>query len=258
MKARAFSLVELLVVIAVIAVLLAILVPVLASARASARTSTCSRRTRQILVAMNTFAKDHKGQLPANRALVNEREHVTWRWRFLSEGYLDSPSAFICPAHPATPFGGPLSEQGNPDRGTTCVGDTPSSYAVNGHILWRNTTAAFTSDRADIAIERPSHTALIVESAGGVPDMRVIDEIVVLDFNGVGFYGHWHARQGTCGFYDGHVEQIAFLRTGEKDCRWHNGRDFSADPIDGQEPQELGQHSHPDWSLLVPKVYLGG
>jgi prepilin-type processing-associated H-X9-DG protein len=252
-----FTVVELLVVIGVIATLLAILLPVLASARETARTNVCTGQARQLIVAMTTFAKDHKGQLPSNRALTSATEHVTWRSRFLSEGYMDSAKAFICPSHPSNPFGGPLSEQGNIDRQTTCVGDTASSYAVNGHILWRNKTTSFTSDRADVAIDRPSHTALIVESAGGVPDMRVIDEIVALDFNGRGFYGFWHAGKGTYSFYDGHVETIGFLTTGERDCRWHNGKDLSADPVDGQEPQELGQHGHPDWVYLVPSVYAG-
>lgn len=246
-----FTLIELLVTIAIISILMAILLPALKGARDASRATVCQSQSRQLITAINTFGNDHKGQLPANRTLVSATEHVTWRQRFRTEGYYNEPKAWKCPAHP----GGPLSEQGIMDRTTMCIGDTPSSYALNGHIVWRNTTNAFVSDRADVAIQRPSHTALVVETAAYFPDMRVIDELVAMDNNGVGPYGYWHASQGVYGFYDGHVEQLDFLKTGGPDCRWHNGQDFSIDPIDGQLSIERGVHDHPDWALLAPKVY---
>ncbi|MCU0689292.1 MAG: prepilin-type N-terminal cleavage/methylation domain-containing protein [Phycisphaerales bacterium] len=254
--AHGFTLVELLVTVGIIGLLIGILLPVLGRARQASRASACLSQTRQVITAVATFTTDNKGKLPVNRTLTSATEHVTWRHRFMTEGYLNNAKAWCCPAHPqVSSEPGPLSELGRVDRTTTCVGDTPSSYALNGHILWRESTISVVADRADVAIARPSHTALVVESTAWWPDMRVIDALVATDNNGTGFYGYWHFGQGSYAFLDGHAEQLKFLATGSPDCRWHNGRDLSIDPNGGQITRELGQHDHPDWSLLVPEVY---
>ncbi len=59
-----FTLVELLTVIVIIAVLAAILVPVTLNARASARASRCVANLRQIGVAVQLYAGEHRGALP--------------------------------------------------------------------------------------------------------------------------------------------------------------------------------------------------
>lgn len=58
---RAFTLVELLVVVAIIALLIAILLPTLRSARASARRTLCASNLRQIAVASADYRRDHRG-----------------------------------------------------------------------------------------------------------------------------------------------------------------------------------------------------
>jgi prepilin-type processing-associated H-X9-DG protein len=245
----------LLVVIAIIAVLISILLPALSAARERARATRCQGQVRQLVAALVTFGNDNKGKLPANRTLTSPTEHITWRQHFKAQGYFSEDPAWKCPSHPANPLGGPATELGVVDRTTTCVGDVTASYALNGHIVWRERTTSVVSDRADAAIQRPTHTAIIVESGATFPDMRVTDELVAVDINAVGYYSYWHAKNGTYGFLDGHVEEVSFLRTGQKDCRWHNGRDFSIDPVQGQDSVELGVHEHPDWTLLAPKIY---
>jgi prepilin-type N-terminal cleavage/methylation domain-containing protein/prepilin-type processing-associated H-X9-DG protein len=61
---RAFTLVELLVVIGVLALLAAILLPVLASARGRARSATCQQQLRQMAVALKMYAENHDGVFP--------------------------------------------------------------------------------------------------------------------------------------------------------------------------------------------------
>jgi prepilin-type N-terminal cleavage/methylation domain-containing protein/prepilin-type processing-associated H-X9-DG protein len=57
---RAFALIELLVVIAVIALLMSLLLPALGQARQTARQMVCSNNLRQVAVAINTYATDHR------------------------------------------------------------------------------------------------------------------------------------------------------------------------------------------------------
>lgn len=62
---HAFTLIELLTVIAIIGVLAAILIPTIARVRESARNSRCATNLRQVGMAIQGYASDHKGSLPA-------------------------------------------------------------------------------------------------------------------------------------------------------------------------------------------------
>src|SRR2546423_5713783 len=66
MRRKAFTLVELLVVIGIIALLISILMPALRKAREQANGVACSSNQRQIMQAFLMFAADHKGRLPGN------------------------------------------------------------------------------------------------------------------------------------------------------------------------------------------------
>jgi len=71
MSRRAFTLVELLVVIGIIALLVAILLPALTAAREMARRTACASNLRQLALAVHLYAADFQGRLPfANSATL--------------------------------------------------------------------------------------------------------------------------------------------------------------------------------------------
>src|SRR5438477_10082287 len=61
---RAFTLVELLVVIGVIAVLIAVLLPALSRARSAANRASCANNLRQVYFANRLYANANRDQIP--------------------------------------------------------------------------------------------------------------------------------------------------------------------------------------------------
>ena len=70
-RRRAFTLIELLIVIAIIAILAAILFPVFAAARENARATTCANNLKQLGLAFTQYAQDYDETYPIDVSGVN-------------------------------------------------------------------------------------------------------------------------------------------------------------------------------------------
>ena len=149
---RAFTLVELLVVVAIIALLMGVLLPSLSRARQTAIGLQCQNNLRQIGLATNMYLSD-QGDSPAFFPILtpypNSPNVKSDRWKpvQLLESYLEgNKQIFICPsAVGANSVLDPATREDFEDSGTFCVKDVNNDNKidpVNDYIseYWVNDT----------------------------------------------------------------------------------------------------------------------
>ena len=102
MKKRAFTLIEILVVVAIIALLAAIIFPTFARVRENGRAIACVSNLKQIGMALNMYAEDNNGFHPIAGADIswNAIDPVTKNgpWMQQMQEYLKSTKVLKCPS----------------------------------------------------------------------------------------------------------------------------------------------------------------
>jgi len=99
-RRRAFTLVELLVVIAIIALLVALLLPVLAKGKAHGKSAACLSNLRQAGIALQLYTQDHENKMPVmyDALLSTNTPPTNATIDLVLSNYLGNVRVLLCPA----------------------------------------------------------------------------------------------------------------------------------------------------------------
>jgi len=98
MKARGFTLLELVVVIAIVAVLAVLLTPVFQRVAATGKTTVCLGHLRQIGVGLSAYLTDNNNQMPVLKTARERRDDEVPVIDNTLNRFLTDPKVFACPA----------------------------------------------------------------------------------------------------------------------------------------------------------------
>ena len=212
---RAFTLVELLVVMAIIAILAALLLPVLSRAKAAAQRTACISNVRQINLGTRLYADEHGDAIAfyTNNIYFDYKETVL---PYLGSSVVSSSNhaVFACAADDfdlTGPIGswffGTSTGNGFYRQAWTHF----SSYWFNGMARGTNDTELGMAQKPFASVREPVKTGLIGEISGGVglsshnrvqplqfPDARNVMSFVDGHVSYIEIY--WNGVQGLAGF----------------------------------------------------------
>ena len=196
---RAFTLVELLVVIGIIALLIGLLLPSLSRARAKARETACLSNLRQVHGALMFFAHDNDLQVPIGyrRAKAfNSMVYSGSAGRFVLFGKLheagltDGGETFFCPSEANPRFSYDTAQNPWPP------GETPTANTFSGYACrpvaelpddWANPPPGFGRVIVPKLTQLRNDTLLAdVMNSPDRLDTRHVDMVNVVDANGAG------------------------------------------------------------------------
>jgi prepilin-type processing-associated H-X9-DG protein/prepilin-type N-terminal cleavage/methylation domain-containing protein len=208
--AKAFTLVELLVVIGVIALLAGMLMPALAGARRSAESIVCLSQLRQIGAAALMYANDHDGVLPRSSHAAMAFRSLPWG--FALKPYLDGQ-----------PYGGDDRSWQKLFQGVyRCPADARRQQWSYGKNVWFELTAAETGEIAGNSAGPTYHKLNHCRCGPSTILIGEIDSQAMADHVMAHFWlmggqpeidATRHGRTSNYLFIDGHAESLKFEAT---------------------------------------------
>lgn len=196
---RAFTLVEVLIVLCVIGILAAILLPVFVRVRDGARTTACASNLRQIGLAIQTYVNDNNRYYPPGSL-----QGCGWVESIMP--YTRTPGVFQCPASSYDTY-----QPGCPDA-ETIDGIT---YYYSGSYMMNALGTQLQGQLRDSRIRQPGRTILVIDgnslrnAVGNAP----IEGEASLRSMSVKFR---HNNGSNVLFVDGHVKRLSITALSER------------------------------------------
>ncbi len=238
-SAKAFTLLELLVVIAIIAILAALLLPVLSKAKERAKAINCLNNMSQILLATKLYLDDNHGVMiplwveqdapgwpswnynPAT-FIIQYPDFLWWPDKLRLDGFIPTPNTFDCPAliQPATDGGGGSVSTNHtlgigmnyPEYGWIAPRQGFPNPVYTASVENQSTHPSQSIVFADAgAISNPDDTdadAWQEIPATGCAYFRVPSDSYYYSLNGDSRSVPRHAGQVNAAFFDGHVQKL--------------------------------------------------
>ena len=155
---RAFTLIEMLVVIAILAILMAILTPSLAAARRKAQTAKCASILRTMSTGQDMWTQDHNETLLATGdPSCGGRSWMTNLWTY-------APGPYVCPSYRESTWGGTTIGYWGHYKATN-IGAAFCTYPVAESLCYRMADFSKT-DRVPLFLDWDgSSTAMYVDSS---------------------------------------------------------------------------------------------
>jgi prepilin-type N-terminal cleavage/methylation domain-containing protein/prepilin-type processing-associated H-X9-DG protein len=244
---RAFTLVELLVVIAVVAMLAALLLPALSTAKAAAKRIQCTNNQKQLAVVSLLYVGDNNDWLPA----VGQNNPPSTRRKLWIQGAFVYPEANTNSAYLLDPKYALFANYLHAIRIYVCPSDPPvvklsgkaypklRSYAMNAYVGWtghwddrlaagytvfKKSSQVVPSLSSSLMLFLDVHPKSICWPYYGV---QMNDDVFLL------FPGNAHNQGSVISFADGHVERH----------RWTDPRTIAAASADYHAHHEPSPHN---------------
>jgi prepilin-type N-terminal cleavage/methylation domain-containing protein/prepilin-type processing-associated H-X9-DG protein len=219
---RAFTLIELIVVIAIVAILAALLLPGLANAKATARKAKCLSNLRQLAIAAQVFVDNHEDAFPKAYWLTNEQGvNISYAWDLTT--IVSGPTRAVPGVLWEGNGSGEIQQCPSYKGGANWLVDPFTGYNYNTSFIGHGQFESIPEPAKISAIRNPAGTVVFGdgEYSGGA------NKFMRAPFPNPGdaaFTGRWsgtqgfrHARQSNASFADGHVESLQARFTKNQD-----------------------------------------
>lgn len=225
---RAFTLIEILVVIAIISIIAAILFPAFAGAREKARQATCESNLRQLGLGLAEYTQDYDEKYPCG---LMRFFPVGVGWGGQIYAYVKSAGVYHCPDDPTTDHARKLAQNGE------TILCKPISYAINANLS--SVSSLYDQYDAPIGINcnlsmltAPAKTIELYE-IGATSQSARLNEYNVADLSSpnelgsspdaIGYYSYSPAGDGTyCVNYGRSASQATGYMGGNANTRGMN------------------------------------